>query len=388
MLIYRYELKKLLKSAAVWGFIAVCLLFNIIIISNNSGSAYADFVNTVAEDTGYILDQSFYEKLSQVTVSDKKAKYYLEQLEYETDGVTDVFEGYEVKDIADIYINVAGLSGFFAKTMRDKYTSFQKVVEEKAERDESLTLYFAGATHHRHKFLFGTLTGWLYIEGVLVSVILVLLSIGYENIHGTENLVYSTKKGRLVLRPKFAASVTAGFLAYVLLALITFVVYFGKTEYGGVWGSSVSSLFNYTVDLLIGGKRPFVTWYSFNILTYLMAMLAMGAGVVLCFMLMAFSIGILVRNSYMAFLVLLIANGINVVLPMQVSQTLTIGLAIKCFSILSPVWLWLKHGIWFTDGDIDIIWPHFEMLGLCMSLAVLTALCLLATNYFRKRDFT
>jgi hypothetical protein len=139
---------------------------------------------------------------------------------------------------------------------------------------------------------------------------------------------------------------------------------------------------------LIAGIRPFVTWYSFNILTYLMAMLAMGAGVVLCFMLMAFSIGMLVRNSYMAFLVLLIANGVNVVLPMQVSQTLPIGLAVRCFSILSPVWLWLKQGIWFTDGDIDIIWPHFEMFGLCMSLAVLTVLCLLATNYFRKRDFT
>lgn len=386
MLIYRYELKKLLKSAAVWGFIAVCLLFNIIIISN-SGNAYADFVSTVAEDTGYILDQSFYAKLSQVTASDKQAKYYLEQLKYETGGVTDVFEGYEVKDIADIYINVAGLSGFFAKTMRDKYTALQKVVEEKAERDESLTLYFAGATHHRHHFLFGTLTGWLFTEAVLVSVLLVLLSIGYENIHGTESLVYSTKKGRLVLRPKFAASVTAGVLAYALLALITLVVYFSKTQYGGVWRSSVSSLFNYRVDL-IAGIRPFVTWYSFNILTYLMAMLAMGAGVVLCFMLMAFSIGMLVRNSYMAFLVLLIANGVNVVLPMQVSQTLPIGLAVRCFSILSPVWLWLKHGIWFTDGDIDIIWPHFEMLGLCMSLAVLTALCLLATNYFRKRDFT
>ena len=251
MLIYRYELKKLLKSAAVWGFIAVCLLFNIIIISN-SGNAYADFVSTVAEDTGYILDQSFYEKLSQVTASDKKAKYYLEQLKYETDGVTDVFEGYEVKDIADIYINVAGLSGFFAKTMRDKYTALQKVVEEKAERDESLTLYFAGATHHRHNFLFGTLTGWLFTEAVLVSVLLVLLSIGYENIHGTENLVYSTKKGRLVLRPKFAASVTVGFLAYALLALITLVVYFSKTEYGGVWRSSVSSLFNYRVDLIAG----------------------------------------------------------------------------------------------------------------------------------------
>lgn len=386
MLIYRYELKKLLKSAAVWGFIAVCLLFNIIIISN-SGNAYADFVSTVAEDTGYILDQSFYAKLSQVTASDKQAKYYLEQLKYETGGVTDVFEGYEVKDIADIYINVAGLSGFFAKTMRDKYTALQKVVEEKAERDESLTLYFAGATHHRHNFLFGTLTGWLFTEAVLVSVLLVLLSIGYENIHGTENLVYSTKKGRLVLRPKFAASVTVGFLAYALLALITLVVYFSKTQYGGVWRSSVSSLFNYRVDL-IAGIRPFVTWYSFNILTYLMAMLAMGAGVVLCFMLMAFSIGMLVRNSYMAFLVLLIANGVNVVLPMQVSQTLPIGLAVRCFSILSPVWLWLKQGIWFTDGDIDIIWPHFEMFGLCMSLAVLTALCLLATNYFRKRDFT
>src|SRR5690606_20762044 len=121
---------------------------------------------------------------------------------------------------------------------------------------------------------------WLLTEGALVSGLLVLLSVGYEQIHGTESIVYSTKKGRQVLRPKLAASVSAGLGVFALLALLTFLIYFSVNEYEGVWRSSVSSLFNYRIDL-VTGNRPFITWYSFSILTYFMAMLGMGLGLVL-----------------------------------------------------------------------------------------------------------
>lgn len=63
-------------------------------------------------------------------------------------------------------------------------------------------------------------------------------------------------------------------------------------------------------------------------------------------------------------------------------------LAAKYAAMLLPVWLWLKHGIWFTDGDIDIIWPHFETVGLCVSLAAAAAFRLLAARHFRKRNLS
>jgi hypothetical protein len=384
MFIYRLELKKLLSSAAVWGFLAVCLLFNLFIIGQ-SVDEYADHVGAASEQTGVVLDPSFYEKLSQMTASGDRASQHLERLKAETDGVTDVFDGYETRSIGERYIAAAGTTGYLAEAMRDKYAALQKVVDEKAKNDESLTLYFAGNTYSRHQFLFNTLLGWLLTEGALVAVLLALLSVGYEHIFRTGHIVYSTKKGREVLRPKMAASLSAGLGAYALLALLTLLVYFGVNEYGDVWRSSVSSLFNYRVDL-IAGNRPFVTWYSFSVLTYLLAMLAAGAGLVLCFSLFAFGMGIWIRNSYIAFLVFLAANAVCIAVPVQMPPTWPMEPAVKYSAVLSPVWLWLKHGLWFTDGDLDILWAHFETIGLFVSLVVLAAFCLFSALCFRKRN--
>lgn len=384
MFVYWLEFKKLLSSSAVWGFLAVCLLFNLLIISN-SGDEYADYVGAASADTGVVLDPSFYEKLSHMTASGEPAARHLEQLKADTDGVTDVFEGYETGTIAERYIAAVGATGYFAEAMRDKYAALQNVVDKKAENDESLSLYFAGATYARHQLLFNTLMGWLIVEGALVAVLLALLSVGYEHIYRTGHIVYSSKIGRRVLRPKFAAALSAGLGAYALLALFTLLYYFGVNEYGEVWRSNVSSLFNYRVDL-IAGNRPFVTWYSFSVLTYLLAMLGMGAGVVLCFSFLAFGIGIWVRNSYIAFLVFLAANAVCIAVPVQIPSDWPIGPAVKYSAVLSPVFLWLKHSLWFTDGDVDIIWAHFETVGFCVSLIALTVFCLLAYIRFRKRN--
>jgi hypothetical protein len=79
MFIYRLELKKLLSSAAVWGFLAVCLLFNMFIIGH-SVDEYADDVGAASEQTGVVLDPSFYEKLLQMTASGDRASQHLERL--------------------------------------------------------------------------------------------------------------------------------------------------------------------------------------------------------------------------------------------------------------------------------------------------------------------
>jgi hypothetical protein len=387
MVLYWFELKKLLASAAVWGFLAACLLFNMIVVIVQGHDDYADVVGAVSKETGVVLDDAFHERLLRAASGGGLSAHQLERLQHETRGVTDVFDGYETRTIAERYVAAAGITGWFAEAMRDKYAALQKAVDAKAKRDESLTLYFAGSTHARHQFLFDTLTGWLITEGALVAVLLVLLSAGYETIHRTGHVVYATKTGREVLRPKLAAALTAGIGAYFVLAFATFLVHLGLSEYGSVWNSSVSSLFNYRIDF-VAGLRPFVTWHSFSVLTYGLAMIGAGAALVLCFSLIAFGIGLFVRNGYLAFLVFLIANATAVVLPMQIPHAAEAVLAAKYAAMLLPVWLWLKHGIWFTDGDIDIIWPHFETVGLCVSLAAAAAFRLLAARHFRKRNLS
>ncbi|WP_422659812.1 hypothetical protein ACK8P5_04625 [Paenibacillus sp. EC2-1] len=386
MLIYWLELRKLLSSLAVWGFIAVCLLYNIYLVTSYSGDPYADFVGTVSKDTGDTLGQSFNEKLSQFSASGEQ-RGYLEQLRADTHHVIDVFEDYETKGIGESYILAGGATGRFAEAIRDKYLALQKVVDVKAANDESLTLYFGESTYNQHQKLFNGLTGWLIVEGALISVLMVFLSVGYENNQKTGAVVYSTRVGRRILRTKMTSSLSAGIGVYALLALCTFLIYFLLNDYKGIWGSSVSSVFNYRFDVF-AGHRPFVTWYSFNVFTYFLAMLGMSAGVIVCLSLTAICVGVFIRNHYIGFMVFLAINAAFIVFPMQIPQTMTESLYVKYYSMLSPVWLWLKHSLWFTDGDSDILWPHFESLGLCVSLIVLIALCLLALIYFRKRDLT
>lgn len=384
MTLYWVELRKIMSSVTVWSFIALCLLFNIFLATSSSHHTYADFVGAASKDTGFVLGPSFYEKLSQFPVTDEQADDW-QRLTSETADIVDIFEGYTTKGIGESYIAATGAGGWFAEGIRDKYEKLQEVVDDKAANDESLTLYFAGATYDRHQTLFNGLVGWLLIEGALIASLLVLLAVGYENNHGTEALVYSTKTGRHILRSKLQASLSAGLAVYALLALFTFLVYFNIHSYGSTWNSNVSSLFNYRFDL-IAGYRPFVTWYSFTVRTYFIAMIGLSAGVILCFSLMAFSIGLWIRNHYFGFLVFLVVNAIFVALPSQIPAALAASGYARYYAMLLPVWLWLKHSLWFTDGDVDILWPHFETWGLCVSLLVLAVCSFVSMIYFRKRD--
>jgi len=384
--IYLYEIKKLFSSTAIWGFIAICLLFNTFLTINSSEDKYADFIGAVSNDTGYILNQSFYEKLSGVKIKNNQTNL-LEQLIYETDNVTDIFDDYNAKEIGESYIAVTGATENLAESIREKYAALQRVVDKKGEKDEGLSLYFAGATYTRHQQLFNSLIGWLLVEGICLSVLLVLLSLGYERMQRTEAIVYSSKKGRNILLTKASASISSGLAAYILMLLFTLLIYFVLNNYGDIWNSNVSSIFNYRHDM-ITGDRPFITWHSFSIMTYLAAIIGISLSVILCFSLMAVCIAIFIRNHYTGFLVIIVVNAAMVVLPMQAPQTLTAGLYFKYYSILTPMWVTLKHSIWFTDGDVDVLWPHFETLGVSASLLALALFCVFAKTYFRKRDLT
>jgi hypothetical protein len=180
---------------------------------------------------------------------------------------------------------------------------------------------------------------------------------------------------------KLFAAIAAGLAAYAVLTVLTLGSYFVLNDYGATWQSSISSGFNYVTDVL-AGTRPFVTWHSFTVLTYLLAVIGVAAMVTLCFTLMAFCIGVWLKNSYSGFFIFLIFNGAVVAL----STALPMTWLIKHALVLAPIWLWLKESLWFTDGGLDILWQNFEILGVSASLLLLTGLCVFSAFMFKRRD--
>ena len=168
MNIYRLELKKLYSSVTLWVLIILFLVFNIFLVISNSGDKYVDFIGEISHETGYVLNEDFYNKLSQVQANDIEADY-LEQLQLDTYQVEDVFDEYNINEVGERYIEATGAPERFAKIMRNKYSDLQNVVNKKGESNEAMTLYFAGATYYMHQLLFKDLMGWLIVEGVLIS---------------------------------------------------------------------------------------------------------------------------------------------------------------------------------------------------------------------------
>ena len=105
-----------------------------------------------------------------------------------------------------------------------------------------------------------------------------LYLLGYEKVHRTEGMVYTTCTGRNMVRGKIVAAVTSGMALYLLLTGLTLGIYFAQWDYSGLWSSSVSSQFNFLTDMMV--RRPFLTWADFTVAQYLVACLALGGGLV------------------------------------------------------------------------------------------------------------
>ena len=346
MALFRHELKKILSMAALWVFVALCIAFNIIAAPTWLRNAGLDTTTAFTEN---------------------------------------VFANYDTSEIAEAYISMLGLTGRVAERMRAKYAALQLSVDEKAATGVSYSPYFGTGTHMMHLGLFhgvAGVVGRLLLQGMLLAALLALLATGYEQINNTEHTVYATKTGRHILRYKILASLAAGVGVYALLAGVTFAVYFSLFDFGGVWGSSVSSGFNYIVDII--GVRPFVTWHSFTVMSYLWASIGVSLGLIICFTLMGVIVGTLSKNGYIGFLMIVLINAVFMLLP----AIIPMRFYAYFIPFHTPIWLWWNSGLWFTDAGVITLWRNFELWGLGLSFITLAALCALAVKKFEKRNIT
>ena len=379
MAVFKYEVKKLFSSISIWGLLLFFLIFNLFLVWGTQWNVYPEFVSEVAETTGVVLGDDFSERIDELSVSPEEREM-LDFLKEDTIEAVDHFDDYDITYVGEAYLNAIETNDYIEKKMRTKYAAMQDVVHQKGKEDEALSLAHASATVHMHKTLFDTIVGWLIIEGMILSILIALFSAGFEKTNETEGIVFTTQTGRNVQINKLAASLVVGLGSYLLLTFVTLLAYFIVHDYSTLWQSYVSNIFNYRNDI-IAGYRPFVTWQSHTILSYLLSKIGITLGLLVSFILSTFIVEMVIRNSYISFLIILIFNAIFIVLPMVLSNS-----KLGFYAILSPVWLWLKHSVWFTDGDVDIMWKNFEIIGTSHSIVILILVISFVFYRFRRRD--
>ncbi|MEI3362783.1 MAG: hypothetical protein V8R75_09640 [Oscillospiraceae bacterium] len=192
----------------------------------------------------------------------------------------------------------------------------------------------------------------------------------------------SSRTGRRLRRVKVLAALPASMALYGLLAICTLIPYFLLFDYGGVWSASVSSQFNYLVDMLV--VRPFLTWGDFTVGQYLAAALALGAGLTAVFSLLASVCGTLVRNPYLAALALgVVCFGGMGVISVLGELGWWAAYLIACFQ---PVMVWLSCSAWFTELGLTAVLPWQETIASGLNLLLLSGGALLALGWFDRKD--
>ena len=378
MTLVAWEWRKLVRLPALWGFLVLCLAFNgLLLWEEDSLRQPFNEASAIAEVLGQRVDGTFLDGLERLPRTE-----YGDLVLSAAREMTDIFEDYDTRDLAGLYEGVVKDSPAAVRLMSWKYTLLAERAAHLSGTGAAMDLSAGPVTHDAHQFLYDTLFRAVVTESLLVGMLSMLYLLGFEGQRRTVSLICASRSGRKLYGKKVLAGLTAAVFLYILLAAVTLGVYFCLWDYGGVWGGSVPSQFNYLTDMLF--RRPFLTWGDFTVGGYLAAELTLGALLTADFALLAAVCGLLLRNVYASALVLAVVCFGGVGLTAMLAQ---MGLWCGYFaSLVHPACVWLGIGGWFTELGLSGAAPWQETVSTGLDLLAFGLGTALSLRLFRRKD--
>lgn len=374
-----WEWRKLFRLPALWVFVGLCLALNGLLLSSPAALDRAFFNDTSADAAllGQRVDEEFLAGLDALPDTENRAL-----LRPYVTGLENTLEGYDAGELTAFYQDLMKGDTLAQSWMAWKYDLLQARVDHLARTGAALDLYAGPITQDSHQYLYNTLFRAIVAEGILLGLLCALYLVGYEGMAGTRSLTCASRTGRELWRSKTLAALAAALGLYALLALLTLGPYLFLWDYGGIWSASVSSQFNYLVDMLY--PRPFLTWADFTVGGYFAAMVAAGGALVAVFTLMGAVAGLMTGHTYGA---AIIAAAFCALLIGLSSALANLGLWwVYLLTTFSPAYLWLTINGWFTELGQGGLIPWQETVGLVLNLLVWGGFTLLALRRFGRKD--
>ena len=387
-----YEMKKAITSPIIVVLLVVFIVFNgfqlisqsyvkdELKIVNNIISTYGNTitdnklqqmqgaiqknVNQLAteSDAKTYLEETTIEKYNQMDRSQQvatdrislKYKYYVLAEELETR-----YKAINMDELREGLFKTAPVQGRLAGFMDSQFTKWEGRYEEVVKTEEYKEWFFAGE-YRMHSELFRSLVKNIAVQSVLLVVLITALIANYEVEHRTQFTMYTTKKGRSLIRHKFSAAMGVSFLAFVLLAGFSLGIFFLTYDYSSVWQTPISSGLNWEYQL------PYITWWPLTVWQYLLLALLTELVVVLIVAMLTFAISLYVKNSYFTWIlgisllvaVFLLPSFLNAFPVLQFITNLNIALVL------------LNPHMYFTGGTTFSMIQYFELWTILLWLLI------------------
>ncbi len=415
--IRKNEFKKVVNSPIIIGLLALFIVFNSIIIFQNS--YFKDdlkVLNKIVDKFGYEIDnemeanfKKYYDiqlkKLNEITNKKTSKNYksvselYEEQNYYIEDtydkeeikfikelgiveayfctmeNIDEVYSKVDIMEISEGEIKKYGLSGNAADTVRNQYKRFNERYRRLIENREHKNLFFLGQAYGMHSLLFKTLFKTILFEIIILVVFITAYLVNYEFDNNTETIAYSTKRGRNLARDKLYVSIATNILVTTVILITGLGLYFIIFDYSRVWNVPISSYFNTDRDHI------YMSWWNMSFVQYLFSGIGLIYAITLLFTGIAFIIARAIKNNYIVFFVFAIIFGLAHLTSL--APTNSNAIFIKSFT---PFWLVMNPFIWFMESGAFSTFKYYELFTVGIWLILLLIFSALSIKRFKKQD--
>ncbi len=382
MKLIKSEIKKLVFNKSLYFFLAICLTLNLALIAVTGGErSYIKYIGEITANAGDRINRSFLNYVSALPDSE-----FIDRLTAACAGAGKIFDSFDAAALGrnwyydEYYIK----SSFLHRMLYEKYEKLNNSVKLLNSENADLSVYGADATGNFHEALFTYTLKALMIEGFILISLLTIHIMGIERQSLTESIIYSSRRGRALVKDKMCAAWIVNTGCILLLYGSTLAFFFSVWDIGGLWEANVSSCFHLVTDVDLPFLKPFLTWTSFTVREYFTATLLLEAALLLVWQLISSCIGILCGSSAKGFLTAAACLTGPYFLPF-VFKSLSCGWSfyINTFSISM---LTLNQHLWFTDMGVYELLPWQETLSAGIHLSVCVPLFFTAIKIFKRRE--
>lgn len=296
----------------------------------------------------------------------------------------EAYESINILSSGERTIATLGLSGNSSNTLREEYHALDKRFEELRLNGEHRQWFFSGHNYRMHSLLFGTVFRHIGIETLILVVLMTALITNFEFENRTQLVTYATKRGRNLIKDKLSAAILMTIFMTTVLISLTLGAYFIIFDYSSLWKTSISSGFNWEYIF------PFISWWDWSLLTYLLASICLMYIIMLLFSLFVFNLSILTKNSYFSFiffsLIFIFLFLAPSFIPSSSDAMIMAGYNLSTL-LLNPHHWWLASASSIGLGGL-IMFKNYEWLTITIWAILLIGFYIYVFNRFKKLDIS
>lgn len=384
------EIKKIVSLPALWGFMALLLVFNTLMVFGGDFSREIDYINAVTTVVGDEYGADYLERLEAIIPPDEdkhgSENYFHRNLVSDAQSYsgtlpkshfTEEYEGFTQSE----WIKGSSLNKGLLSVLKNKYEKAKSTIAQKNASGETDSVVFASQTGQIFGYASGTIGRLLLAESVVVAVLIILFSVSYEQISNTDLLLYSTREGRKKLaKSKITAALIVAAAAFALIFGYGYGLYFSLNDFSHIWDKPISSTNNFIE--LTAGRMPVVAWGRLTFGGYFILSTVLSFVLMLVFFAFAASLSLIFKDSYLAFGAIAFGAFLNVILIFMPPFSLLV-----CFLVyLFPTGTLFSMPMWFQYGGTATLFAYQEILCTVIWLAAAAAMLTASMRYFVRKD--